>query len=260
VKTAETTEAPVTAGAAPSEPAAAETTAKAPIIVSMTSDAAVSETIKNALEDALEAEIAPKEAPAPVVDAAPTEDEPVEVTTAEAEPVETAPEEVAPPAAAAPQEAPTNVPAAQPTIETPVRATVPETNADAPVQESNAQAATQDTNTQDTNRAEFIPPKLDRSRWDRLSGTTYVNVMQILVEENAEKYMNMFGLCQCPRCVADVKALALNNLIPKYVVMREGEMVPRITLYEGRFQTAVTAQILRACQSVMANPRHDRTI
>jgi hypothetical protein len=83
--------------------------------------------------------------------------------------------------------------------------------------------------------------------------------MQILVEENTEKYMNMFGLCQCPRCVVDVKALALNNLQPKYVVMKEGEMVPRITLYEGRFQTAVTAQILRACQSVMANPRHDRT-
>ena len=71
------------------------------------------------------------------------------------------------------------------------------------------------------------------------------------------KYIKMFGLCTCPRCVADVKALALNRLPPKYVVMRTGEMIPRITLYEGQFSAAVTAQILTACNAVMQNPRHD---
>ena len=33
-----------------------------------------------------------------------------------------------------------------------------------------------------------------------------------LVEEKAERYVKMFGLCPCPRCVADVKALALTRL------------------------------------------------
>jgi hypothetical protein len=94
--------------------------------------------------------------------------------------------------------------------------------------------------------------------WDELEGTTYVNVMESLVEESVGKYMDMFGLCHCPRCVADVKALALNNLPPKYVVMKQGEVIPRITVYEGRFRTAVTAQILRACQAVLENPRHDQ--
>ncbi|MBR2132923.1 MAG: late competence development ComFB family protein, partial [Oscillospiraceae bacterium] len=89
------------------------------------------------------------------------------------------------------------------------------------------------------------------------SDTTYVNVAEVLVEEKAMKYIKMFGLCTCPRCVADVKALALNRLPPKYVVMRTGEMIPRITLYEGQFSAAVTAQILTACNAVMQNPRHD---
>lgn len=85
----------------------------------------------------------------------------------------------------------------------------------------------------------------------------YVNVMQVLVEEKAEKYIKMFELCQCPRCVVDVKALALCNLPAKYVVMGKGERIPRITIYESRYNTAVTAQIMRACKIVMENPRHD---
>jgi hypothetical protein len=85
-----------------------------------------------------------------------------------------------------------------------------------------------------------------------------VNVMARLVDESAEKYINMFGLCTCSKCVSDVKALALNNLPPKYVVMEEREIGPRTTLYEGRFRTAVTAQILRACQTVMEQPRHNQ--
>lgn len=82
------------------------------------------------------------------------------------------------------------------------------------------------------------------------------NVMQALVEESAEKYMTMFKLCSCPRCKADVRALALNNLQPKYVVMENGEYIPRITVYERQFNAAVTAQILRACNVVAEFPRH----
>ena len=84
----------------------------------------------------------------------------------------------------------------------------------------------------------------------------YVNVMQVLVEEKTRKYMDMFGLCTCPRCTVDVEALALNNLQPKYVVMNRGEAVPRLSVYEGRYSAEITMQILRACQTVMGSPRH----
>ncbi len=82
--------------------------------------------------------------------------------------------------------------------------------------------------------------------------------METLVDEKAMKYIDMFGLCTCSRCVADVKALALNRLDAKYVVMRTGEEIPRISLYEGKFSAAVTAQLLSACKIVMESPRHDR--
>lgn len=84
----------------------------------------------------------------------------------------------------------------------------------------------------------------------------YVNVMEALVEEKASKYINMFGVCACDRCVSDVKALALSNLPPKYAVMQKGHVVPMLTVYEGRFSTALTSQIIGACKKVMQEPRH----
>jgi hypothetical protein len=84
----------------------------------------------------------------------------------------------------------------------------------------------------------------------------YMNIMQALVEEKCMKYIEMFGLCTCSRCVADVKALALSNLPPKYSVMHKGEISPMLGVLEGRFNSALTAQILNACKVVMEHPRH----
>lgn len=90
------------------------------------------------------------------------------------------------------------------------------------------------------------------------SDVSYVNVIQILVEEKAEKYMEMFGICQCSKCRADVKAYALNHLSPKYVVMGQHEMIPKLTFYEMQNSSDITAQIIKACKIVMNTPHHDR--
>ncbi len=87
---------------------------------------------------------------------------------------------------------------------------------------------------------------------------TYVNVMQILVEEQAPKYIRLTGTCQCPRCVNDVKAITLNNLPSKYVVMEQGDMIPRLTIYEGRFSSDIIAQLMNACKIVSDTPHHSR--
>ena len=86
----------------------------------------------------------------------------------------------------------------------------------------------------------------------------YVNVMQILVEEKADEYMKMFGICCCDKCRVDVRAFALNHLPPKYVVLSEHERVPRLTVYESRFASDVTAQLIQACRQVMLTPHHSR--
>ena len=82
------------------------------------------------------------------------------------------------------------------------------------------------------------------------------NIMEILVERKAETYMELFGLCCCDRCKMDVQALALTELPAKYVVMGKNELPLRLSLYEGRMNTAITAQILRACKVVLEEPRH----
>ena len=86
----------------------------------------------------------------------------------------------------------------------------------------------------------------------------YINVMQVLVEEKAPKYVEMFGLCTCKRCMEDVKAYTLNHLPPKYVVLEPNDRVPRLTVYEGKFSSDITAQLLRACEQVNRRPHHTR--
>lgn len=87
----------------------------------------------------------------------------------------------------------------------------------------------------------------------------YINVMQVLVEEKAPKYVEMFGLCTCKRCMGDVKAFTLNHLPPKYVVLEPGDRVPRLTVYEGKFSSDITAQLLQACKVIHETPHHSRT-
>ena len=234
----------------PAAPAVPHSTTP-PIISSMQADSVISDQVFSALENALSNELgtsvketptpAAEPVPAPAVTAAPAvEPEPV-ATSAPAPVAEPAPAVIAQPA---PEPTVTSAPVA-------VAAPDPEpTPAPAPVSESAVEPVT------------HIPEPTAESRLPTRvyidTDTVYVNVMEKLVEEKAMKYIEMFGLCQCRRCIADVKALALNRLDPKYVVMRVGEEVPRISLYEGKFSSSVTAQLLSACKIVMERPHHNR--
>ena len=187
--------------AAEADGSAAPSAPVPPVISSMAPDAAVSAQIKNALEDALEAEVPAQQPAAPAP-------EPEPVPQPEPEP------------APAPEPEPASRPEPEP---------APSPQAEAP--------------------AFQFPVNVDAG---------YVNVMQVLVEEKAPKYVQMFGLCSCQRCMEDVKALALNHLPPKYVVLERGDMIPRLTVYEGKFSSDITAQLLHACKVVMQTPHHGR--
>lgn len=84
----------------------------------------------------------------------------------------------------------------------------------------------------------------------------FVNVMQKLVETMAPRYIEKFGLCSCPRCLEDVKALALTNLGPKYTVFPASERIPMLTVYERRYASLVATELTKACTIVKDNPRH----
>ena len=84
----------------------------------------------------------------------------------------------------------------------------------------------------------------------------YVNIMQKMVEDKASRYIKMLGLCTCPQCTMDVKALALSNLVPKYAVTPKQIPIPMLTIYEQRYGSIVSTQLMNACKTVMKKPRH----
>lgn len=87
-------------------------------------------------------------------------------------------------------------------------------------------------------------------------GSVFLNVMELLVEEPLEKYVKLFGLCSCPRCLADVRALALSRLPAKYVVLPASTVTPMLSLYQAKFDSMVISQVIQACKTVMESPRH----
>lgn len=86
----------------------------------------------------------------------------------------------------------------------------------------------------------------------------YVNVMEVLVREKAEKYMRASGTCCCDQCMVDVMAYTLNHLPPKYVVMSKGEMIPKLTFYDVQHSSDITARLMQACDVVAKSPHHGR--
>ena len=244
---------------APVESAPQSVPPTSPIIASLSSDHAISSQIKDALasslEELAESELVAETPAAPVVEEAPQPEPVAETPTAPVVEEAPQPEPVAEtPTAPVVEEAPQPEPVAEtptapvveappqpePVAETPTAPVVEEAPQPEPVVETPAEPVVEDPAAEKSDEEEVI----------------CANIMEILVERKAETYMELFGLCCCDRCKMDVQALALTELPAKYVVMGKNELPLRLSLYEGRMNTAITAQILRACKVVLAEPRH----
>ena len=154
-----------------------------------------------------------------------------ERTAEKPEPVEPGPTSAPEPVAAEPAPAPA---AEEPAPETEEPASTPEPAADEPAPET-----------------PFAP------RETRLpDGAVCQNLMELLVDERLERYVRMFGLCTCPRCLADARALALTRLPAKYVVLSGSAATPMTSLYRAKYESMVVAQVIQACKTVMESPRH----
>lgn len=195
---------------------------------------AVAESIRSALEEDLMAELEAEPAPQPEEDFQPFQ-----------------PEAVAPPEpepAPAPQPVLQSEPAPQPVPQ-------PEPAISQPAPEPSPQPAPQPEQAVPQPAPKLASPP-EPERHDLMEEVTYLNVMQALVEDRVDKCMQRFQMCSCNRCRTDVVALALSSLPAKYIVVPESEGIPMLSVYEGRYEAAVTAQLMWACQKVSAHPRH----
>ena len=100
-------------------------------------------------------------------------------------------------------------------------------------------------------------PSVPEQAFTELSdGAELFNVMQLLVAEKLERYVKLFGLCSCPRCLADAEALALTRLPAQYAVFPPDLLPTKLSVYRARYDSEITRQIIWACKSVMDSPRH----
>ena len=85
-----------------------------------------------------------------------------------------------------------------------------------------------------------------------------VNIAEILTKEKLTLVMEKMNVCNCPICVNDVLALALNSLPTKYVTTDAGKQYFQLDIYKKQYETDVLAALTKACVRVKASPRHEK--
>jgi len=93
---------------------------------------------------------------------------------------------------------------------------------------------------------------------EKLSTESYVlnNYMEMCVAELAPRVLTTAGVCSCETCMLDVMAIALNNLPPKYVVTKRGELYTKLSILQHQFDVDIVAELSKAAEVVGRNPRH----
>lgn len=83
------------------------------------------------------------------------------------------------------------------------------------------------------------------------------NYMEVSVEHYLPNLLRAFpDICTCEHCLADIKALALNNLKPHYVVTRKGEIYSKIGEMNLQYETDILKALIDAINIVSKSPRH----
>ncbi|GAV26297.1 competence protein ComFB [Carboxydothermus islandicus] len=82
------------------------------------------------------------------------------------------------------------------------------------------------------------------------------NYTEEVVDEILQEILPGQDVCKCERCLLDIKAIALNQLPPKYVVTEKGEVITRLNFTKIADRTEVLTAVLRAIDKVKKNPSH----
>ncbi|CAA7601008.1 Late competence development protein ComFB [Acididesulfobacillus acetoxydans] len=83
------------------------------------------------------------------------------------------------------------------------------------------------------------------------------NITEMVVREALQDYLRQAKPpCTCDRCQADILALALNRLPPRYAVTLRGEI---LSTWESRAlpsHARIMSELVRAAEQVAAAPSH----
>ncbi|MDR1603256.1 MAG: late competence development ComFB family protein [Gracilibacteraceae bacterium] len=82
------------------------------------------------------------------------------------------------------------------------------------------------------------------------------NVSEDLVDVYLDECLSRHGACNCPRCVADIRAYALNQLPPRYVVSSAGNAFARARAMSVQAKADIISAITTGINIVKSNPHH----
>lgn len=83
------------------------------------------------------------------------------------------------------------------------------------------------------------------------------NTTEDLVEMHLDTCIQKAGACNCKRCREDIRAFALNNLPPHYVVSKVGETYVRLNSLSTQNQADIFKAIMDGINLVSKNPYHE---
>ena len=82
--------------------------------------------------------------------------------------------------------------------------------------------------------------------------------MEIVLERTLREVLLQYPQqCNCEKCIADISALALNNLKPLYMVTEKGNVYLKLHEFEIQFKTDVLRELILAINLVSKNQRHN---
>jgi len=81
------------------------------------------------------------------------------------------------------------------------------------------------------------------------------NEVHVLLKELLNNYPDV---CQCEHCIADIKALALNELEPHYVVTNKGELYTKLNELSQQFEVDIYKALIDAIIKVKEKPHHEK--
>ena len=85
------------------------------------------------------------------------------------------------------------------------------------------------------------------------------NIMESFVSDMIDSVLKSKpDICTCDKCKDDIAALALNQLKPRYVSSKMGDLFTRTELLDSRLRTAIVVNLAEAAEKVAVNPRHSR--
>lgn len=84
------------------------------------------------------------------------------------------------------------------------------------------------------------------------------NFSEVMVKKMLEEYLSKTDIpCKCDRCQADIMALALNRLPPRYFVSPKGEVLTNFESHLLPDKARVITEVVSAAKIVSEYPSHN---